>query len=398
MRDVLRLGFISSFLPKKCGIATFSRDLMSGINYNLPNSKIVVAAAEKDSESYDYSEVVVSTLKTNSKSSYRETAKIFNRLGLDAVMLQHEFGLFGGKRSKFVQDNVQHDDPTGDNIFELIDNLDSKIISTFHTILPYPDPARKEVTRRIAERSAMVITMSQDSKRILCTDYQIAESKIAVIPHGVPKKVEKGREELLKELSLDPNNFYLVITGLINANKGIDLVIKALPKILEKHPNVKLLVVGQTHPQVLANEGEGYREYLITLAKKLKVQSAITYVNKYLETEELMKYISVADIYLTPHRDPEQSASGTLAYAVGTDRLTISTPYRYAQELLGENRGLLVSFEDPISIACAINRLIDDKDLQEKTRKSLKVYSSKMAWPVVGRAYLKIIEDYVIKP
>jgi glycosyltransferase involved in cell wall biosynthesis len=159
-----------------------------------------------------------------------------------------------------------------------------------------------------------------------------------------------------------------------------------------------LLVVGQTHPQVLASEGEGYRDSLKAIAKKLSVDGAVTFVNKYLETEQLMEYISAADIYLTPHRDPEQSASGTLAYAVGTDRLSISTPYRYAQELLGKNRGFLVPFEDPISIAINVNRLIDDGELREITRKKLKIYGDKMAWPVVGKAYLKIIEDYVIKP
>jgi glycosyltransferase involved in cell wall biosynthesis len=398
MRSVLRLGFIGSFLPKKCGIATFSRDLMNGISYNFPSNEIVVAAAEKDNESYKYSKSVISVLKTGNINTYRQAAAAFNQIKLDAVLLQHEFGLYGGKWTKFVHEGVHHNDPTGDNIFALLDNLSTPIITTLHTVLPYPDPARKQVTRRIAERSAMVVTMSQDSKRILCADYQIPESKIVVIPHGVPNKVVKSRPNILKDLNLDVKNFYLVITGLISANKGIDLVIKALPKILDKHPNARLLVVGQTHPQVLAIDGESYRQDLMSTAKKLKVRSAITFINKYLETEDLMEYISAADIYLTPHRDPEQSASGTLAYAVGTDRLTISTPYRYAQELLGRGRGFLVPFEDPVSIAYTVNRLIDDTDLQEKTRKNLKAYGSKMAWPVVGKSYLKIIEDYIIKP
>jgi glycosyltransferase involved in cell wall biosynthesis len=398
VRSILRLGFVSSFIPKKCGIATFSRDLMNGISDNFPSNQMVVAAAENDNESYIYPESVIAILKTNDLDSYRRAAAKFNQLKLDAVMLQHEFGLYGGKRAKFVHEGVVHDDPTGDNIFTLLDNLTSPIISTLHTVLPYPDPARKAVTREIAERSAMVVTMSQDSKRILCADYQIAENKIVVIPHGVPKKVNKSRPSILKGLGLDPDNFYLVITGLISPNKGVDLVIQALPKILAKHPNVRLLVVGQTHPQVLASEGEGYRDSLKAIAKKLSVDGAVTFVNKYLETEQLMEYISAADIYLTPHRDPEQSASGTLAYAVGTDRLSISTPYRYAQELLGKNRGFLVPFEDPISIAINVNRLIDDGELREITRKKLKIYGDKMAWPVVGKAYLKIIEDYVIKP
>lgn len=369
---------------------------MNGIAVNFPSNEIVVAAAETDDESYKYNKSVIAVLKTNDIDTYVQAAAAFNQRSLDAVMLQHEFGLYGGNWVKFTQAGIHHHYPTGDNIFALIDNLSAPIVSTLHTVLPYPDPTRKAVTRRIAERSAMVVTMSQDSKRILCADYQIAENSIVVIPHGAPSKSNKNRARILKDLGLSADNFYLVITGLISPNKGIDLVISAIPNILRAHPNVRLLVVGQTHPQVLKEDGEAYRHRLKALARKLKVESAITYINKYLDTEDLMEYISAADIYLTPHRDPEQSASGTLAYAVGTDRLTISTPYRYAQELLALNRGFLVPFEDPVAIADTVNRLVNDTSLQKKTRQSLNVYSEKMAWPVVGKDYLKIIEDYTI--
>lgn len=397
MPSNLRLGFIGSYVPKKCGIATFSRDLMQGIQQNYPKTEIFVSAAEETNASYNYDKTVVATLKTDSKKSYREAAKIFNKLNLDAVMLQHEFGLFGGEWTKFKHDGVKHTAPTGDNIFELINNIHAPIITTLHTVLPYPDPVRKEITRKIDDRSVMLVTMTQDSKRILCADYQIPENKIVVIPHGVPKQPRKNRSELLKGLNLSEKNFYLVTTGLISANKGIDLVIQALPNIIEKHPNVRLLVIGQTHPQIIASEGERYRESLIKIASRLKIQPAVIFINKYLETKELMQYLAAADIYLTPHRDPEQSASGTLAYAVGTGLLIISTPYRYAQELLANNRGFLVPFEDSVSIADSVNRLIYDTTLQKKTRESLKSYGSKMAWPSVARAYLKLIEDYAKK-
>ncbi len=394
MPSNLRLGFIGSYVPKKCGIATFSRDLMRGIRQSYPKTEFFVAAAEEVNATYEYDQSVVSILEKNSKKSFRDGAKIFNKLNLDAVMLQHEFGLFGGKWTKFKHDGVKHTAPTGDNIFELINNIHAPIITTLHTVLPYPDPVRKEITRKIDDRSVMLVTMTQDSKRILCADYQIPENKIVVIPHGVPKQPRKNRSELLKGLNLSEKNFYLVTTGLISANKGIDLVIQALPNIIEKHPNVRLLVIGQTHPQIIASEGERYRESLIKIASRLKIQPAVIFINKYLETKELMQYLAAADIYLTPHRDPDQSASGTLAYAVGTGLLIISTPYRYAQELLANNRGFLVPFEDSVSIADSVNRLIYDTTLQKKTRESLKSYGSKMAWPSVARAYLKLIEDY----
>lgn len=397
MPSNLLLGFIGSYVPKKCGIATFSRDLMRGIRQSYPKTEFFVAAAEEVNATYEYDQSVVSILKKNSKKSFRDGATIFNKLHLDAVILQHEFGLFGGMWTKFEQGGVKHNDPTGDNIFEIINNLQAPIITTLHTVLPYPDPVRKEVTRKVADRSVILVTMTQDSKRILCADYQLPENKIVVIPHGVPKQPHKSHSKLRKDLKLSEKNFYLVISGLISANKGIDLVIRALPKIIKKHPNVRLLVIGQTHPQVIANEGEGYRKSLMKIASKLKVQSAITFINEYLETDELMQYLEVADIYLTPHRDPEQSASGTLAYAVGTGLLTISTPYRYAQELLANNRGFLVPFEDSVSITDTVNRLIYDTALRKKTKESLKSYGSKMAWPTVASAYIKLIEDYVKK-
>ena len=230
MRSDLRLGFICSSLPKKCGIATFSRDLIDGIKFSLPNTKVVVVAAEKANESYVYGHNVVAVLKDNSKSSYRQAATVLNQLNLDAVLLQHEFGLFGGKWTKFIHDGVHHVDPTGDNIFALLNSLNALTITTMHTVLPYPDPDRKEVTRKIANHSTMVVTMSQDSKRILCADYQIEENKIVVIHHGVPNKVGKSRSQILKDLNLDANNFYLVITGLMSLIKALILLLRECQK------------------------------------------------------------------------------------------------------------------------------------------------------------------------
>jgi glycosyltransferase involved in cell wall biosynthesis len=398
MNEDLRLGFISSYVPKKCGIATFCRDLILGIKDNKPESDVFVLAAEKKNENYDYDDLVVGKLKTNDRSTYLLAAKEIIKRNPDVLLLQHEFGLYGGQWTNFIHEGIEHHDPTGDFIFDILDNVTTPVITTLHTVLPYPDPIRKAVTKRIANRSTLLITMAQDSKRILCADYQIAENKIIVVPHGAPRLPNKNRSEILKQLNLEEDKYYLVITGLISPNKGIDIVINALPEILKQHPNVHLLVVGQTHPQIIAEEGESYRNGLMALIKKLKVGHAVTFINKYLETEELMEYMSASDIYLTIHRDPEQSASGTLAYAVGTGLISISTPYRYAQELLDHGRGFIVPFEDPISIITIVNRLIKDTDLISRTHQKLKDYGSAMEWPVVGGAYLKLIEDYVKHP
>jgi glycosyltransferase involved in cell wall biosynthesis len=395
MRNNLRLGLIGSWVPKKCGIATFGRDLIQGMQENDPSIEVFVAAAEEPNDVYQYDDTVGAKLKTDDRHQYTEAAKLFNKLAPDVVFLQHEFGLYGGHWADFTYAGVKHHDPTGDYIFDTIDHLKVPVITTFHTVLPYPDPARKEVTRRIAERSVIVVTMTQDSKRILCADYQIPENRIVVIPHGVPKQPQKNRSEVLKKLGLAEDKYYLVVTGLLSPNKGVDIIINALPGILKNHPEVHLLVVGQTHPQVMAHNDETYRKSLVALAKDLKIYSSVTFINRYLETDELMEYLSASDIYLTIHRDPEQSASGTLAYAVGTDLVTISTPYRYAQEILANGRGFLVPFEDPGAIAIAVNRLIEDRDLAIRTRKNLQAYGREMQWSAVGQAYLKIIKDYV---
>lgn len=395
MRNNLRLGLIGSWVPKKCGIATFGRDLAQGMQANDPSIEVFVAAAEEPNDVYQYDDAVVAKLKTDDPHQYTNAGKLFNQLAPDVVLLQHEFGLYGGHWADFTHGGVKHHDPTGDYIFDTIDHLKMPVITTFHTVLPYPDPTRKEVTRRISERSVIVVTMTQDSKRILCADYQIPENKIIVIPHGVPKQPEKNRVEVLKKLGLAEDKYYLVVTGLLSPNKGVDIIINALPGILINHPEVHLLVVGQTHPQVMAHSDETYRKSLIALAKELKVDGSVTFVNRYLKTDELMEYLSASDIYLTIHRDPEQSASGTLAYAVGTDLVTISTPYRYAQEILANGRGFIVPFEDPGAIAIAVNRLIEDRDLATRTKMKLQAYGREMQWPAVGQAYLKIIKDYV---
>jgi len=392
---VLRFGFISSYVPKKCGIATFSRDLINGILSENGRVELPIVAAEDPGESYNYGEEVISVLKTNQKNTYLEAARAFNKLDLDGVLLQHEFGLYGGDWTKFTKDGIKHNDPVGNYIFNLIDKLKMPVFTTLHTVLPQPDNVRKQVIQQLSDRSSALITMTNDSKNILETKYNIPSNKVFVIPHGVPEAVTRPRESTLNKLNLDPKNFYLVITGLISPNKGIDLVIKSLPKILDKHPNVRLLVVGETHPHILAHEGEKYRDKLMKLAKKLSVQSSVTFINKYIPTDTLMQYLSASDIYMTIHRDAEQSASGTLAYAVGTGLLTISTPYRYAQELLNNGRGFIVPFESPKSITDTVNKLIGDSALRARTKQKLRLYGRNMEWPVVGKSYLRLIENYI---
>lgn len=392
MKAALRVGLISSIVPKKCGIATFSRDLVVGMWATNPHIKVFSVAAEDPGEGYDYQLPVIAHLRKDNPDSYLAAADKLNKANLDVVLLQHEFGLFGGSRSHFTQNGVVHDDPTGDYVIPLIERLTAPVITTFHTVMPQPDDARREVIRRIGELSKYVVTMSRGTKRILVERYGIAARKIHVIPHGVPRQARGSRLAARQAIGLPLRNTYLTITGLIGPNKGVDLVIKALPAIIKEHPSVRLIVAGQTHPGILAHEGDTYREKLTKLAEDLGVREAILFVNAYLPTDELMMYLRASDIYLTPHRDPEQVASGTLAYALGTGLPAISTPYPYARELLANGRGALVEFDDSKSIADAANRLLSSPALRHDMVRRLQAFRRSTAWPAVAKSYLELID------
>jgi glycosyltransferase involved in cell wall biosynthesis len=389
-----RIGLISSYVPKKCGIATYSRDLVEAMDLQASFDWRLVAA-EDAKMTYNYNGRDIAILKKNNLSSYTKAATVLNDWKPDVVLLEHEFGLYGGRWSDFESHGIKRHDPTGDYILTLLDQIKAPVVTTLHTVLPEPDSARLEVMRSISRRSSRLITMTEDAKQTLNCFYGIDEGHIEVIPHGVPQPVKRPKAVILKELSLDSHMFYLLVTGLIGPNKCIDVVVRALPQILKDHPNVVLLVVGQTHPDILAVDGEKYRESLIKLAKKLGVGHALQFVNQYLPTEELVDYLTIADIYLTIHKDPEQSASGTLAYALGCGLVAISTPYRYAKEVLADGRGFLVPFDSPSATAEQVNSLIDDPALLRQTKTKAAAYGRTMTWAKVGKTYLKLLKDVI---
>jgi glycosyltransferase involved in cell wall biosynthesis len=388
---VLRVGLISSYIPKKCGIATFSRDLIGAIEKET-NIEWRLIAAEDATESHDYKGKELAVLKKNKKQSYIDAADKLNKWKPDVVLLEHEFGLFGGKWASFSYNGIKRHDPTGDFVIELLNDISAPVVTTLHTVLPEPSSAHREVVRSIAERSDKLIVMSDDSREIIHHDYGIAYDKVVSIPHGVPDPTKGDRNEIIDDLGFDRDKFYLVVTGLIGPNKGIATIVKALPNVVNAHKEVVLLVVGQTHPDILAQDGEAYRNSLIKLASDLGVSDHVQFVNDYLPTEKLVEYMTIANIYLTMHSDPEQSTSGTLAYALGCGLVAISTPYRYAKEVLGHGRGFIVPFDDPNKLAAMINKLVEDKDLYVKTKKLAAEYGKTMRWPIVANSYIKILE------
>lgn len=390
----LRVGLISSYVPKKCGIATYSRDLIEAMDDH-PDFDWRLIAAEDAKDSYSYGDRAIAVIKKNNLESYKVAAKAMNEWQPDAVLLEHEFGLYGGSWVDIDYQGKKRHDPTGDFILTLINDISAPVATTLHTVIPEPDEVRRDVMRSISERSSRLITMTEDAQHTLNFFYGIDEQHIAVIPHGVPQPVQRDKKLVRGELGLDSDRFYLLITGLIGPNKGIDIVIRALPKIIESHPEVTLLVVGQTHPDILATHGEAYRESLVHLADELGVSESLQFVNEYLLTNKLVDYYTSADIYLTIHNDPEQSASGTLAYALGCGLVSISTPYRYAKEVLADGRGFLVPFNSPLAIVEQVNTLIENTALQSQTREKAAAFGNLMSWEKVGDAYLYLLKDII---
>lgn len=378
-------------MPKKCGVATFTNNLLLSLAATGPKIELFIIAAEND-EKHNYSRRVKAVIDTAKAATYARATALLARQRLDVLLVQHEYGLYGGDWSDFTAGGVRHHDPTGSYLTDMVESLPSPIITTLHTVLPSLDPKRKAALGQLIGRSERVVVMSELSKKIILRQFPSAKGKVVMIPHGVMVRQNPATKAVtLERLKLKGGCFYLSVSGLITPNKKIETIIAALPRIIAKHPQVHLLVIGQTHPQILKNEGDIYRQGLKKLARQLGVTSHVTFVNRYMPADKLMDYLAITDAYLTIHSDPQQAASGTLANAVGNGLATISTPYAYARELLAHQRGVLVPFDDAAAITRAVNRLIEDKPHYKRIQYNARAYGRAMSWNRVARAYWQLI-------
>jgi glycosyltransferase involved in cell wall biosynthesis len=369
-----RIAVIGNYLPRQCGIATFTTDLCSAISAEYGTARLMALPVNDTQEGYDYPSRVRWSLDQDSMTSYEEAAEFLNFNNIDMVCLQHEYGIFGG--------------PAGSHILHLLRALKMPLVTTLHTVLREPDPDQLTVMEEIAELSDRLIVMSQLSSQFLQEIFKVPGSKIDMIPHGVP------------ELPfLDPNfhkdhfgvegKAVLLTFGLLSPNKGIENVIQALPQILSRHKNVVYLVAGATHPHVLRREGEEYRTRLQALAKEVGVETQVMFHNRFVSPEEMAEFIGVADIYITPYRHEAQVVSGTLAYALGAGKAIISTPYWHAIELLDDKRGALVPFENPDAIAQKTIELLDTPAIRHAMRKRAYLFAREMIWKRVAQGYME---------
>lgn len=369
---IKRIAFVGNYLPRQCGIATFTTDLCESFAAAYTDTTCMALPVNDTEAGYAYPSRVRFELVEKDIRSYRRAADFLNINNVDLVCLQHEYGIFGGR--------------AGSHLLALLEELRMPIVTTLHTVLKDPSPDQLRVLKEIAAYSDRLVVMSERGVEFLQEVYGIAADKIDLIPHGIPD-VPFVDPSFHKDLFGVEGKILLLSFGLLSANKGIENVIKALPAIIKEHPNVVYIILGATHPHVLHNDGESYRLSLQWLAQEQGVEGQVVFYNRFVNLEELIEFIGAADIYITPYLNAAQITSGTLAYTLGAGKAVISTPYWYAEEMLADGRGILVPFNDPAAITTAVNMLLKNEAERHAMRKRAYLYGRQMIWPRVVERY-----------
>jgi glycosyltransferase involved in cell wall biosynthesis len=369
------IAMLGNHVPRQCGIATFTTDLSEAIAAELEGGDCFVLAMNDAGKRHAYPARVRFELTETDVASYRRAADFLNVNAVDVVCVQHEYGIFGGK--------------AGAHLLELVRELRMPIVTTLHTILAEPNPQQRLVMDELTSLSERLVVMSHKGASLLRDVHHVSEHKIDFIPHGIPDVpfVGHGKRQLGVE-----GKWVILTFGLLSPDKGIEHVIDALPAILARHPETVYIVLGATHPHIKERDGETYRLMLEGRAQRLGVDANMIFHNRFVSREELSDFLSAADIYITPYLKPEQITSGTLAYAVGSGKAVISTPYWYASELLAEGRGVLVPWKDPPAIASAVVELLGDDQQRLALRQRAAAYGRAMLWPAVARSYIHSFE------
>lgn len=375
---IRNIGFLSTYPPRECGLATFTEDLVHAISKMPFIRPSVIAVVDKDE---DINHQVKYTLSQHDRTSYLPAALWAND-HVDLLIIEHEYGIFGGD--------------CGEYILDLVKGLKIPFIVTTHTVLLEPSPKQRMVLRELGKLSTKVVTMAKSSISILAETYSIEPEKLVFIPHGVPNIHVESRENLKAEHGLQ-NKKIISSFGLISPAKGLEYGIEAVAKVLPDYENLIYLILGKTHPCVKERMGEKYRQSLMGLAKNLGVQDHIRFIDKYLTKKEVITYLHLSDMYLTPYLSKEQAVSGTLAYAVGCGRVIVSTPYRYAEEMLGNGRGLLAEFKDSDSIATCIRKVLGDPVEKEAMETKTLAVGRTMLWATVADQYAQLCMK-IIRP
>jgi len=369
------VALIGTYLPRKCGIATFTSDLFAAILENDPSIDCSVIAMNDRPEGYEYPDAVRLQISQNQLSEYKLAAEFLNLRKPDVVCLQHEYGIFGGQRGGFI--------------VELARDLKIPLITTLHTVLKDPSSEERRIMEQLSDFSERLVVMSERGAEFLQDIYQVPESKIARIHHGILDVPFLESDPCKSKVAAD-DKIVILTFGLLSPGKGIEYMVDALPEIVGRHPGVLYFVVGATHPHSKAESGEDYRLRLHLRAKELGVADNIVFHDRFLERDELLEIIRAADVYVTPYLNEAQIVSGTLAYALGAGKAVVSTPYWYAQEMLAEDRGKLVPFKDHKALAREVNHLLDHPVERLAMRRRAYQYCRPMVMKEMGHRYLEL--------
>ncbi|HEX5471329.1 MAG TPA: glycosyltransferase family 4 protein, partial [Lacipirellulaceae bacterium] len=369
-----KVAFVADYLPRKCGIATFTFDLRSSVASQYPPLECIVVPVDDIEGGYDYPFEVRFEIQEQELASYRRAADFLNFANVDVVCLQHEYGIYGGA--------------AGGHVLALLRDLRVPVVSTLHTVLEKPNDDERRVLQKLCELSSRVVVMSERSRRFLVDIYDVPLEKIDFIPHGIPDMPFVDPNFYKDQFDVE-GKFVALTFGLISPNKGIEHVLRAMPKIIKQLPDFVYIILGATHPNLVRDQGETYRLSLERLAQSLDIKKHVIFYNRFVEQRELTEFIGAADIYVTPYLNPNQAVSGTLAYSFGCGKAVVSTPYWHAEELLADDRGILVPFGDSEAIARAVIELWQDEQRRHAMRKRAYLMGREMIWSHVAHQYME---------
>jgi len=370
---IIRTAFVSTYPPRRCGIATFTHDLAAVT----PDSQIAVLHPTGPALPYDLK--VRHRIRRDDRASYLEVAENLNR-AVDVVSIQHEYGIWGGE--------------DGDNVLDFAGALRIPAVATLHTVLREPTPHMRSILTELASLTRSMVVMSRSAANLLTSVYGVNRNSIQVIPHGVPNVPLVDPATAKPSLGIDGRDVILSF-GLLGPGKGYELAIAALPAVVAAHPSVLYVILGATHPDLVAREGETYRKSLIALVDRLGLGKHVQFVDRYVGRNELIHWLEAADVYVTPYPNLGQIVSGTLSYAMGAGRAVVSTPFAYATELLADGRGVLVASVSSDALAAGLNTVLGDANLRGAIGRRAYAYSRRMLWSAVGAAYASLFADVV---
>jgi glycosyltransferase involved in cell wall biosynthesis len=370
---IIRTAFVSTYPPRRCGIATFTSDLAAVT----PDSQIAVLHPTGPALAYDLK--VRHRIRRDDRESYVQTAESLNR-AVDVVSIQHEYGIWGGE--------------DGDHVLDFAGALRVPAVATLHTVLREPTPRQRSVLTELVSLVESTVVMSRAAANLLTSVYGVNRNNVTVIPHGVPNVPLVDPIDAKPLLGIQGRDVLLSF-GLLGPGKGFELAIAALPEVVAAHPSVLYVILGATHPDLVAREGEAYRRSLVAQVDRLGLDKHVQFVDRYVGRNELIHWLEAADVFVTPYPNLAQIVSGTLSYAMGAGRAVVSTPYAYATELLADGRGVLVGSVSPAALAEGLNAVLGDPNRRAVIGRRAWAYSRRMLWPAVGAAYASLFRDIV---